>query len=413
METQKQYLTTALVYLVALGVLLAFQDVLTTVFVVLVLAVYHMITYWYFQSNLTSAQTKEKQRLLYELDQTQRVIHEAATQFDSLSAILDSGLLLIDDEERIKKVNKAFEGQFALDFSVGDAFDVFEPVKGLYRIINEGYITEKRHRAQMVHEDTYYDVNVTPIFEENRFLGCLVVVQDITPLKTAEAFQKQFTADVSHELKTPLSAIKGIVEILKNNEKMDASERTDFIKTLFHETTRLENILNDLLIISKMDRLDYELKTEPTDIKALIEDEVRLLKADAEEKKLELSASVEACTLEVDPTKFRQVVLNLLKNALVYTDEGAIEIKGVKKDNAYEISVKDTGIGIDKQEQESVFKRFYRVDGARSRESGGSGLGLSIIKNVVKKHQGEIKLASTPGKGSTFTVTLPLRRENR
>ena len=412
MQTRSQYFTTAIVYAVALSVLLVFQDVLTTVFVVLVLAVYHMITYWYFQSNLTSQQTEEKERLLYELDQTQRVIHEAATQFDSLSAILDSGLLLIDDEERIKKVNQAFKAQFPSAFAVGDTFDVFEPMKGLYRTINEAYITEKRHRAQIVQDDTYYDVNVTPIFEANRFLGCLVVVQDITPLRTAEAFQKQFTADVSHELKTPLSAIKGIVEILLNNEKMDASERTDFIKTLFHETSRLENILNDLLIISKMDRLDYELKTEPTDMKALIEDVVKLLAPDAEEKQLKLTATIDPCMLDVDSTKFRQVVINLLKNAIVYTDAGSIAVSGKIDGDRYDIVVRDTGIGIPEKEQRNVFKRFYRVDDARSRESGGSGLGLSIIKNVVKKHQGDIHLTSEPGKGSTFTVSLPLTREN-
>ena len=412
MQTRSQYVTTAIVYAVALSVLLVFQDVLTTVFVVLVLAVYHMITYWYFQSNLTSQQSQEKERLLYELDQTQRVIHEAATQFDSLSAILDSGLLLIDDEERIKKVNEAFKAQFPSTFAVGDTFDVFEPMKGLYRTINEAYITEKRHRAQIVQDDTYFDVNVTPIFEASRFLGCLVVVQDITPLRTAEAFQKQFTADVSHELKTPLSAIKGIVEILRDNETMDASERADFIKTLFHEASRLENILNDLLIISKMDRLDYELKTEPTDMKALIEDVVRLLASDAEEKKLKLTATIEACTLEVDSTKFRQVVINLLKNAIVYTDEGSITVSGKVDGDRYDITVRDTGIGIPEKEQRNVFKRFYRVDDARSRDSGGSGLGLSIIKNVVKKHQGDIHLTSTPNKGSTFTVSLPVGQEN-
>ncbi len=405
------YVTTLLVYSVGLVFLIYFQDPIFSVFLMMVLATYQIIAYNYFKLTYIETSEKEKARLLYKLEQTEKATVEAATQFVSLSKIIDSGLLMIDEDEKIKQVNETFEAYFDTHDIVGETYDILIPFRGLYKAVNEAYIQEIKHRTQMQYKNKYYDINISPILEDKLYKGCLVVVHDITQLKTAETFQKQFTADVSHELKTPLSAIKGISELLSNNPNMSEEERKDFIQSMVRESSRLETILSDLLIISKMDRLDYELKIEETNIKVLVDEAMHLLEPLAKNKGLNIEVSVAEAMVSVDPTKFRQVIINLIKNAINYTDKGYIKVRGLIENGSYVIEVEDSGIGIAKEDFDKVFKRFYRVDEARSRASGGSGLGLSIIKNVVKKHDGKIELTSTLKKGSCFRIELPINPE--
>jgi len=250
----------------------------------------------------------------------------------------------------------------------------------------------------------------TPIFEGRFYKGCLIIVHDITAIKTAEKFQKQFTADVSHELKTPLSVLKGFSEILDRDQEMDIIQRVDFIKMIKKEVTRMETIITDLLTISKMDRLDYELKLEKIDVTTVINDTINLVRSFAVEKKLKISHNLESCYLNIDATKLSLAFTNLIKNAINYTDEGGIKIKGEISEKRYIVTITDTGIGIDDSEQENIFKRFYRVDSNRSRETGGSGLGLSITKNVVLRHGGTITVDSKLEKGTTFRICLPISK---
>ena len=172
----------------------------------------------------------------------------------------------------------------------------------------------------------------------------------------------------------------------------------------------METILNDLLVISKMDRLDYELNLHTIEIKELINKTINTLKRDFDKKKLEVITNIESCKLDLDKNKFEQVMLNIIKNAINYTDIGEIEIKGYKENNHYCISITDSGIGIKNSDLEKIFKRFYRVDKTRSRETGGSGLGLSISKNVLAKHGGEISVESELNKGTTFLIRIPIKR---
>jgi two-component system phosphate regulon sensor histidine kinase PhoR len=248
---------------------------------------------------------------------------------------------------------------------------------------------------------------MTPIFDDTGFEGLLILVNDITELKIAEQFQKQFTADVSHELKTPLSAILGMTEIMINSP-VKPDKQKEFLKTLNEEAVRLEKLIKDLLVISKLDRIDLEFIKTPTSIKTLVEKSSRLLQTQFERKNLQLIIKVEDHTLMLEEQKFHQVMVNLLSNALQYTDQGTITIEGEKLKDYYQLKVIDTGIGMDEEHLPFVFKRFYRVDAARSRDSGGSGLGLSIVKNVVVKHGGQIQITSRINQGTTFTILLPI-----
>ncbi|MFW6318863.1 MAG: sensor histidine kinase [Bacillota bacterium] len=411
MEEQKLTIISIILFSVSLFLTLYIQDPFLTGFVWLVVLVYHIITFYSFRVTIDKMNKTKVKRLQYELDQMKQASNEVESQLTSLAKIIDSGIILIDEYDIIKQANSQFLKAFDVHDIEGKSYEVLKPINTLYKMINKAYLKEEKTRQQMIYDDIYYDVNITPVFENDFFRGCLIVVHDVTQLRNAETFQKQFTADVSHELKTPLSAIKGISEIIMNNQSMEKDEREDFIKTIYLESTRLETILNDLLIISKMDRLDYELTLEETSIDNIINDVVKLLTPMAKDKGLTLTKNIEHSTLYMDAIKMRQVIMNLIKNAIAYTDEGSVHVSGNINDSMYEIKVSDTGIGIPEEEHEKVFKRFYRVDEARSRASGGSGLGLSIIKNVVKKHHGTLSLDSKVDVGSTFTVNLPIHQE--
>lgn len=367
----------------------------------------------YIYNNVRRVLSDEKDQsvntLLNKLDRTERESEDTYKRFLSLSKTLGSGVLMVTDEGKISFSNKDIENYFGIDLNNRDYKDTVE-IKSLYKFINEAYLLEERIRKQIVFEDKYYDLISTPLFDEDMFAGCIILVSDITQLKTAEKYQKRFTADVSHELRTPLAAIKGFSEILLRDESMDPEDRKEFTGLIKKESDRMEIILNDLMIISKMDRLDYEPTLVEYSIKQVIDESVSVLEQKFIQKGLNRTVDVEECKLMIDNVKITQVVINIIKNAINYTDEGFISIKGYKSNNKYVIQISDSGIGIKEKDYEKIFKRFYRVDKARSRDTGGSGLGLSISKNVILKHGGTIDVQSEVNKGSTFTITLPIKK---
>lgn len=357
--------------------------------------------------NYADQEVSHQQSINYYIDRTKQQANQSAFRLRRLVEALGSGVLLIDENGRIQITNQSLLNTFNFSNVIGEPYELLEVYPSLYQNIQKAFLAENNARAQIKINDYFYDLIMTPIIEKELFQGLLVLVNDITTLKHAEQFQKQFTADVSHELKTPLSALIGMSEILLQNDvKKDA--QIDFIKTIHEEALRLEIMIKDLLTISKMDRLDYELIKSKVSITKLVKKVVQLMNGPVSKKNLSLEVDLEEAILLIDENKFYQVILNLVKNALAYTDHGTILIQGEIIQDAYQLKVKDTGIGIAKEHQPFVFKRFYRVDEARSRDSGGSGLGLSIIKNVVLKHGGQIHLDSAPLKGSTFTITIPM-----
>ena len=206
-----------------------------------------------------------------------------------------------------------------------------------------------------------------------------------------------------------MTAIIGFSDLLADPD-LTFGEREEFIELIRKESERMEIILKDLTEISKLDRLDYELDLETIDIKNIIEETVAVLANQIKSRNLSLSVDVMSQKLHLDKNKMSQVFINIIKNAISYTDIGSINIKGYLDNNRYKIEISDTGIGIKEEDYDKVFKRFYRVDKARSRDTGGSGLGLSISKNAVKKHGGTITITSVINKGTTFIVTLPIEK---
>jgi heavy metal sensor kinase len=221
----------------------------------------------------------------------------------------------------------------------------------------------------------------------------------------------EFTADASHELKTPICALRGEAEVLLSKVRSN-EEYQEGLAHFIERFDQLNRMINDLILLSKTDSSQVELKMDPVRLSLLIHDIGDLFQVLAEQKNISLN--IDPCQETVvmgDKIRLQQLFTNLIDNAVKFTPEGgSIRIRVEKNRDFVQVKVKDTGIGIPKEEQENIFKRFYRVDKSRSKETGGVGLGLSIAEWIVHAHHGKIKVESEFNKGSAFTVYLPLQK---
>ena len=225
--------------------------------------------------------------------------------------------------------------------------------------------------------------------------------------------RSQFVSNASHELKTPLTAMKLLLECLIDQPDMPDELRMEFMQDISHEIDRLSGIITDLLTLTKMDSQEGPLQMTEVNLTRLVEDTLHTLTPVADKAGLTINAAIApGVFLWADSTKLGSVFYNLTDNAIKYTPEGGeVRVSLAARGKQVIFTVLDNGIGIPPEEQAHVFDRFYRVDKARSRATGGTGLGLSIVRQMVQLHGGTIELSSAPGEGSTFTVTLPMRKE--
>lgn len=230
-----------------------------------------------------------------------------------------------------------------------------------------------------------------------------------------EELRKQFTANVSHELKTPLTSISGFAEILKNGGT-DEKTTKDFAGTIYEESQRMISLVNDIIKLSKLDEKSISLEKEPIELLGLSKEIAKILSASAKAKNIKLDVHGDSGKIMGVQPVIYEMIYNLIDNAIKYNvQNGTVEVtvkeenpeKGHTFGNKTVISIRDTGIGIPKNEQDRVFERFYRIDKSRSKELGGTGLGLSIVKHAAKFHDAAINLSSKEGEGSTFTITFP------
>lgn len=241
--------------------------------------------------------------------------------------------------------------------------------------------------------------------------GALLVLHDITSLRRLEQIRREFVANVSHELKTPLTAIRGAVEILLDGALADPNRGKSFLESISEEAGRLHRLVEDLLTLAQVESKQTLLRKEPIPIEAFLEEEAARHQPLAKEHQvsLRLEDLPKSQTLFADRNQLVQAVGNLLDNAIKYNQAGGhVTVRALIKDKKCQIHVEDTGIGIPEEDLPRVFERFYRVDKARSRDTGGTGLGLSIVKHVAEAHGGSVQAESQPGHGSRFILILPL-----
>ena len=260
-------------------------------------------------------------------------------------------------------------------------------------------------------EEKYIQVQTSVIYDENNELyGVVGVFHDITQIRKLENMRTEFVANVSHELKTPLTAISGFIETLKEGAINDKKEASKFLDIMQANTERLNNLINDMLVISKSESKEMKLELKKVNIEKILESISSMYKEriDKKSQKLIFEIANNFTEITADEEKLIQIFSNLIDNAIKFTGQGGvITVKCYDVQDKIKIEVSDTGIGIPKEHLPRIFERFYRVDKARSREMGGTGLGLAIVKHLIQLHGGTVSVESQPGRGSSFTVVLP------
>lgn len=242
-------------------------------------------------------------------------------------------------------------------------------------------------------------------------IGTLVIINDVTQLRRLENIRKDFVANVSHEIKTPLTAIKGFVETLHQGNVESSDETDRFLGIVNKHVNRLVSVIEDLLLLSRIEQEDESnaIQLEIGNIKDVFQSAFQICRSKSEEKNIDVRFdSDQSMTAHFNPNLIEQAVVNLLDNAIKYSDpDSIIDVKAIQDDSEIIISVKDQGSGIAQKHLPRLFERFYRVDKARSRKLGGTGLGLAIVKHIAQAHGGHVAVESQLGKGSTFYIYLP------
>lgn len=334
-------------------------------------------------------------------------------------ASIPEGVFIVDPAMRIRLANPGLAAMFQMDappvgLSVVEAFGQ----AAVHRLVQEGLAGGKPHRGEIVVEQgrttRTFDLSITPLELSAGRPGAVVVVHNITRIKNLEQVRRDFVANVSHELRTPLTIINGYLETLLDGGLDDRAMATNALGVMFKHADRLKRLVDDLLTISRAESSTFRLETERLDLRELLRRVVEqtdgLIRAQG--ASVRITAAGDDLTLEADALRLEQVFLNLLENALKYGNRPGLQINLYveRAGPSIHVQITDNGPGIPHEDQEHVFERFYRVHKDRSRESGGTGLGLSIVKNVVQAHGGTVSLRSSPGKGSTFNVVLPVRQ---
>ncbi|MFW6134780.1 MAG: sensor histidine kinase, partial [Elusimicrobiota bacterium] len=239
----------------------------------------------------------------------------------------------------------------------------------------------------------------------------IILFNDITKFRKLDKLKKDFVVNVSHELKTPLTAIKGYVETL--DEEIKSKQSKHYINILKRHTNRLINIVEDLLLLSELEEETIEIEFKKANLKQIILDIAKVYEQKIKSKSLQLKIEIQddLPEVEADPFKIEQMLINLIDNAVKYTEQGEIKIEAHSAEDNIEIKISDTGIGISSDDIERIFERFYVADKSRSRKMGGTGLGLSIVKHIVILHNGKINVNSTPLKGTEFIINLPVNQQ--
>ncbi|MCE4051201.1 MULTISPECIES: two-component system histidine kinase PnpS [Bacillaceae] len=349
----------------------------------------------------------------------QEMVKAQEIQQDRLGTLIEnigSGLLLIDSRGYINLVNRAYKDLFTVnssDYLYKLYYHVIEH-REISDLVEEIFMTEhkvvKQLQLTINFEKKSFQVYGVPIIGTNdMWMGILLVFHDITELKKLEQIRKDFVANVSHELKTPITSIKGFSETLLDGAMDNREALVEFLQIILKESDRLQSLIQDLLDLTKLEQHNFSLVKEPINILDILEEVSKLLanKADAKNLILDFQRPSEEVWIEGDRARLIQVFMNLISNAISYTPSGGkVSVSVENKERDVLVFVADTGIGIERSEIPRIFERFYRVDKARSRNSGGTGLGLAIVKHLVELHKGLIKVDSEVGEGTTFTILL-------
>ncbi len=328
---------------------------------------------------------------------------------------MDEGLILLDQEGNILAINAAARRLFG----VGEQGET----GSILLLTRSRRLRKALHQVQTEHEAVMVDLEdaamagrslrmflspVTGRQFEGEAVGCSILVSDVTALKRAEGIRSEFTANVSHELKTPLTSIKGFTDMLSSGMVRGEEDQKRFLTMIGVEVDRLIDLINDILKISELESVTIAQNSEKSDVLEAAQTVRELLLPTAGEAEVALTVSGQRAMAAIPAARMKELLLNLMENGVKYNVPGGkVEVAVAAEESRVVITVADTGIGIPGEAKGRVFERFYRVDKGRARKHGGTGLGLAIVKHMVQLYGGTLALESELGRGSTFTITLP------
>ncbi len=341
-----------------------------------------------------------------QIDEQMMELERQKMEFSQITGSMREGLVLLDEKERVLSINPAACKLFDADErSVGQDFLTIDRSHDIRQAIADA-MTQGHGEARAERGGRVWQFDVSRIASGDAAVGAVLLAFDITDRETAEQNRREFTANVSHELKTPLQGIIGSAELLENG-MVQPNDVPRFVGHIRKEAQRLVTLIGDIIRLSQLDEGD-EMPRETVDLLTLSQEAADDLQTAAEQKNVSLSVEGESTRVNGVRRLLYEVIYNLCDNAIKYNVEGgSVKVSVGTEGGKAVVSVADTGIGIAPEHQSRIFERFYRVDKSHSKASGGTGLGLSIVKHAVQYHHGTVELKSEEGKGTTIRILLP------
>ncbi|WP_408955912.1 two-component system histidine kinase PnpS [Natroniella sp. ANB-PHB2] len=354
----------------------------------------------------------------YMVSRVKEKIEELSAEKNKIEAIVTSiadGVIAVNIQEEVILFNPAAEDTFGVKEQEVIGKSIIQITK-TYKL--DELIEKTLQQAEVLTEEVeillpekrIFRIQVAPIKGNQEVRGAVAVLRDITEIRRLERMRKDFVSNVSHELKTPLTSIKGYVETLIDS-KLDYETAQYFLRIINDEANRLERLIINLLDLSKIESESNLGGSQKVDLVEVIRDASSLLKNKAEEKEIDLKLCLplESTIIKGDQDQLARLMINLIDNAIKYTLQGGkVKVALYLENDEIILKVEDNGIGIPKEDLERIFERFYRVDKARTRKQGGTGLGLSIVKHIVRQYNGEIDVESKLEQGTKFIISLPI-----
>jgi len=353
------------------------------------------------------------------LNESKYSINDKSVKMEAILASVVNGIIAIDNEEKVLFINSTAHKLLKIKEETAEGKYFFRIVKN--RTFNS--FVEKSVRMEEYFETEIaggssggrlYKVYSNPIKykDTEELLGSIIVIQDITDIRKLERMRQDFTANVSHELKTPLTSIKGFAETLKGGAIEDPEAADRFLGIIEKEADRLHRLIEDILSLTEVETGTHKDYFENFGVEQVVGEVMSILSGEAERNEVQLETSFAEYLpmLYGDRDQFKQMLINLLDNGIKYNIKGGVlkAIIELPEPKLMRITVRDSGIGLEEEDIPRIFERFYRVDKARSRKAGGTGLGLAIVKHIVMNFNGEIKVNSTVGKGTDFVIEIPV-----
>ena len=323
-------------------------------------------------------------------------------EFRLITENMKEGFIVVDNQMNLLTYNRSALKLLGISRDKPD--DILSADNDKLTFVIDKAFDGVREKSNLTLNDNHYSLIANPVLENDKVIGAVVLIIDVTESVKREQLRREFTSNVSHELKTPLTSISGFAEIMKNGGTPNAVV-TDFSTSIYDEAQRLISLVNDIIKISELDEKDVQAESEDVDLYQLSADIINRLKPVADKRNISLNLIGESTIVSGTEKILDEMIYNLCDNAIKYNvDNGTVDIILSESNHHIKLTVRDTGIGIPQSEQNRVFERFYRVDKSHSKEIGGTGLGLSIVKHAAIYHNAEIKLKSELGKGTSITV---------